>query len=31
VEFYSADERLTPEETREVLLQPVLLPPSMAA
>jgi hypothetical protein len=31
VEFYSADERLTPEETREVLLDPILLPPQMAA
>jgi len=31
VEFYSADERLTSEETREVLLEPVLFPPEMAA
>jgi len=31
VEFYSADERLTSEETREVLLQPVLFPPQLAA
>lgn len=31
VEFYSADERLTPEEARQVLLEPVLTPPSMAA
>jgi hypothetical protein len=28
VEFYSADERLTSEETREILLKPVLFPPS---
>jgi hypothetical protein len=27
VEFYSADERLTSEETREILLKPVLFPP----
>ena len=31
VEFYSADERLTSEETREVLLEPVLFPPEMVA
>ena len=31
VEFYSADERLTSEETREVLLEPVLFPPELAA
>ena len=31
VEFYSADERLTSEETREVLLKPLLFPPQMAA
>ena len=31
VEFYSADERLTSEETREVLLEPVLFPPQLAA
>ncbi|HEY6253779.1 MAG TPA: hypothetical protein VI685_27805 [Candidatus Angelobacter sp.] len=31
VEFYSADEQLTSEETREVLLEPVLFPPEMAA
>jgi len=31
VEFYSADERLTSEETRKVLLEPVLFPPEMAA
>ena len=31
VEFYSADERLTPEEARQILLEPVLTPPSMAA
>ena len=31
VEFYSADERLTSEETREVLLKPVLFPPQLAA
>jgi hypothetical protein len=30
-EFYSADERLTSEETRQVLLEPVLFPPQMAA
>ena len=30
VEFYSADERLTAEETRKVLLEPVLFP-EMAA
>lgn len=30
-EFYSADERLTSEETRQVLLQPVLFPPEKAA
>ncbi len=30
VEFYSADERLTPEETRQVLLEPVLFPTKMA-
>jgi len=30
-EFYSADERLTSEETRQVLLQPVLFPPQRAA
>ncbi|PYP91100.1 MAG: hypothetical protein DMG65_08855 [Candidatus Angelobacter sp. Gp1-AA117] len=29
VEFYSADERLTSEETREVLLKPVLFPPQL--
>jgi hypothetical protein len=26
VEFYSADERLTSEETRQVLLEPMLFP-----
>lgn len=31
VEFYSADERLTSEETRQVLLEPVLFPPQRAA
>lgn len=31
VEFYSADEQLTSEETREILLAPVLFPPEMAA
>lgn len=31
VEFYSADERLTAEETRKILLEPVLFPPEMAA
>ena len=31
VEFYSADERLTPEEARQVLLEPVLFPTKMAA
>ena len=31
VEFYSADERLTSEETRQVLLEPVLFPPQLAA
>ena len=30
VEFYSADERLTPEETRQVLLEPLLFPVKMA-
>jgi hypothetical protein len=30
-DFYSSDERLTSEETRQVLLQPVLFPPQMAA
>jgi hypothetical protein len=31
VEFYSSDERLTPEEARQVLLQPLLFPPELAA
>jgi hypothetical protein len=31
VEFYSADERLTSEETRQVLLQPMLFPRQSAA
>jgi len=31
VEFYSADERLTSEETRQILLEPVLFPPQLAA
>jgi len=31
VEFYSADERLTAEETRKILVEPVLFPPEMAA
>jgi hypothetical protein len=31
VEFYSADEQLTPEETRQVVLEPVLFPPQLAA
>jgi hypothetical protein len=31
VELYSADERLTSEETRQVLLEPVLFPPQLAA
>jgi len=30
-EFYTADERLTSEETRQVLLEPVLFPPQLAA
>lgn len=31
VEFFSADEQLTSEEAREILLEPVLFPPEMAA
>jgi hypothetical protein len=31
VEFYSADERLTSEETRQVLLEPMLFPKNPAA
>jgi hypothetical protein len=31
VEFYSADERLTSEETRQVLLEPLLFPKLPAA
>jgi len=31
VEFYSADERLTSEETRQVLLEPMLFPRQPAA
>jgi hypothetical protein len=31
VEFYSADERLTSEETRQVLLEPMLFPRESAA
>jgi len=31
VEFYSADEQLSSEETRDILLEPVLFPPEMAA
>ncbi len=31
VEFYSADERLTSEETRQVLLEPMLFPKQSAA
>ena len=31
VDFYSADERLTSEEARKVLLEPVLFPPQLAA
>ena len=31
VEFYSADEQLTSEETRKVLLEAVLFPPEIAA
>jgi len=31
VEFYSADERLTSEETRQVLLEPLLFPKQTAA
>jgi hypothetical protein len=31
VEFYSADEQLTSEAVREVLLEPVLFPPELAA
>lgn len=31
VEFYSADEQLTSDEARRVLLEPVLFPPEMAA
>jgi|SRR6185437_1240301 len=30
-EFYTADERLTSEETRQVLLEPLLFPPQKAA
>lgn len=30
-EFYSADERLTSEETRQVLLEPLLFPPQKVA
>lgn len=30
-DFYSSDERLTSEETRQVLLKPVLFPPQMTA
>lgn len=30
VEFYSADERLTPEETRQVLLEAILFPAKLA-
>lgn len=30
-EFYTADERLTSEEARQVLLEPVLFPPQRAA
>jgi hypothetical protein len=30
-EFYTADERLTSEETRQVLLEPLLFPPQRAA
>ena len=31
VEFYSADERLTSEETRQVLLEPLLFPKQSSA
>jgi hypothetical protein len=31
VEFYSSDEQLTPDETRHVVLEPVLFPPQLAA
>jgi hypothetical protein len=31
VEFYSADERLTSEETRQVLLEPLLFPRQSSA
>lgn len=31
VEFYSADEKLTAEETRQILLEPILSRPEMAA
>jgi len=31
VEFYSSDEQLTPEETRQIVLEPVLYPPQLAA
>ena len=31
VEFYSSDEKLTPEETRQIVLEPVLFPPQLAA
>ena len=31
VEFYSSDEQLTPEETRQIVLDPVLFPPQLAA
>jgi hypothetical protein len=31
VEFYSSDQELTPEQARQVLLEPLLFPPEMAA
>ena len=31
VEFYSSDEQLTPDETRQIVLEPVLYPPQLAA
>jgi hypothetical protein len=31
VEFYSSDEQLTADETRQIVLQPVLYPPQLAA
>jgi len=31
VEFYSSDEQLTADETRQIVLEPVLYPPQLAA